>query len=278
MPSEPPSHASAVLFYAGMEFELSSLEKALNSAALMPIASIKHPMCMLYMYKTVQRDVPAQVDSLAQQVAAKVDYVDTSDSAVVLTHPVNWHAQAPLLHNGVPLQLIHAEGDKVWLDSCQDIQPGDEITQKRLVGTLPELFQAFESQWTALWNRHAAVPESQWHQILEFAKAQLRPVSVCPPVYDVQSVKRTLQRKSKYAATSLDGVSRHDLLTLPEHDLRVLCKVYNQAMTSAMSGLWQKYQTPAKWDISSDHGVFQHISNLVLYCCSTLAPCNQSSG
>ena len=117
------------------------------------------------------------------------------------------------------------------------------------IGTLPELFQAFESQWTALWNRHAAVPESQWHQILEFAKAQLRPVSVCPPVYDVQSVKRTLQRKSKYAATSLDGVSRHDLLTLPEHDLGVLCKVYNQAMTSAMSGLWQKCQTPAKWDI-----------------------------
>ena len=107
--------------------------------------------------------------------------------------------------------------------------PGDEITQRRLVGSLPELFQAFESQWASLWNRHTDVPEGQWDQILEFAKSQLRPVHASPPSYDVETVQRTLRRKSKYAATSLDGVSRSDLLALSERDMAVLCKVFAQA-------------------------------------------------
>jgi hypothetical protein len=186
-----------------MEFELAQLEKALNAAR--SHANRLHKASDVHaMYKTVQRDVPAQVDSLAMHVSAQIDHVDESECAVVLTQSVVWHDQAPLLHEGRPLDLIHADGDKLWLGSCQHLQPGDEITQRRLVGSLPELFQAFESQWASLWNRHTDVPEGQWDQILEFAKSQLRPVHASPPSYDVETVQRTLRRKSKYAATSLE--------------------------------------------------------------------------
>ena len=90
-------------------------------------------------------------------------------------------------------------------------------------------------QWAQLWNRHQNVPASQWDQIIAFARAQLRKVDGAPPDISEAAVRSTLRSKSKHAATSLDGVSRADLLALTSPDLALLCKVFAHATDS---GAW----------------------------------------
>lgn len=234
VPMDPPSHAVALLFLAGMDLELNQLETSLcrarSHANRLHKASDAHAM-----YRAVKRDAPTQVDSLALEQQSIVEDVDDSECAVLLSQPVNWFPDVPVMHDGRPLEVIHSEGDKLWLQSCATIQPGDTVSQRKLVGRLPELFKAFEQQWSQLWNRHADVPASQWDQIIGFARTQLQPVSADPPDLSATVVLSTLRSKSKHAATSLDGVSRADLLALHPDDLGQLTKVYNVATAS---GCW----------------------------------------
>ena len=234
VPTDPPCHAVALLFLAGIDLEFSQLETALNKARShanrLQKASDAHAM-----YRTVKRNAPAQVDSLALQQNALVAELDEEECAVVTTEAVSWYPDVPILHNGQPLTVICRDSDKLWLESCHDIQPGDTLTQKKLVGRLPDLFDAFEQQWAKLWNRHADIPASQWDQIVEFARTQLQPVVADPPDISAAAVSRTLKSKSKHAATSLDGVSRSDVLALKPQDLELLCRAYGLICSS---GCW----------------------------------------
>jgi len=236
VPEQPPNHAVATLFYAGMELELEQLEKSLN-ASRSHANRLHKASDTNAMYRTVRRDVPAQVDSLALTLTAVVAEVDEVECALVTTHDMSWFSGIPIMHAGQPLTIIHHEADKVWCDTCGTVQPGDTLTQRRPVGRLEDLFHAFETQWSRLWNRHQDVPDSQWDQIIGFAQRQLRPVTVDPPDLSHAQVIRTLKRKSKHAATSLDGVSRCDLLALHPTDWSQLLRVFEQATTS---GVWPR--------------------------------------
>ena len=236
VPEMPPVHACAALFYAGMDLELTQLEHSLNAAR--SHANRLHKASDIQaMYKTVRRDVPAQVDSLALTQTAVVSEVDQHESAVITSKDMAWVPDIPIMHQGQPLTVIHHETDKLWLDTCGSLQPGDVLTQQKPVGRLEDLFHAFEAQWSRLWNRHQDVPESQWDQIIQFAQSQIRPVSVTPPDLSIDLVVQTLKRKSKHAATSLDGVSRSDLLALDPSDWTLLLRVFQQATTC---GRWPK--------------------------------------
>lgn len=234
VPTVPPSHVSAVLFLAAMDSELRSLEKSLNAsrshARRLFKASDVHAM-----YQSVKRDPPVQVDSLAVSTQATVIAIDEDEVAIVVDRPVPWNSDVPILHQSRPLAVIHSDEDKLWWESCADINVGDVLAQTKQMGRWDDLFHAFESQWSSLWNRHADVPPGQWTQIIDFAQATLRPVEAPAPQFTVGAIRRTLQSKSKHAATSLDGVSREDLLQLSDPDLALLSQVYRNALAT---GAW----------------------------------------
>lgn len=234
VPEHPPDGAVASLFYCGMEFELNGLEKCLRSARShakrLMRASDAHAI-----YGAVKRDAPVQVDSLVSTTVGVVARVDEDECAVELERPVCFSSEAPLFHSSGMLQIIHHEGDKIWVDSCQDLEPGVELTQKKPVGRLEDLFVAFESQWSALWNQHEALAPSQWDGILDFAKTQLRPVPPSSPTFSVEALLRCARRKSRHSAISLDGISRADVLALHPAELATVLKIYGLACTT---GAW----------------------------------------
>lgn len=234
VPVQPPPADQAALFYLGLELEVTSLESAL-------LRSRSHAKRLLRasdaqaIYAAVRRDPPAQVDSLVSTVSGLVTEVDEDECALEFSQPVDFVASRPLVADSGLVQIIHVEADKVWVDSCGGISPGQTVWQKSCVGQIEELFTAFEQQWSALWNRHESVPASQWQSILDFAQTHVRPVSATPPSLSVQSLRRCVRRKSKHAAVGLDGVSRADVLALHDAELASLLKVYGHACSS---GTW----------------------------------------
>ena len=234
VPVEPPTADVATLFYLGLEVELSGLESCLKStrshAKRLMRASDAHAI-----YGAVKRDAPAQVDTLVETTSGVVAEVDHDECAVVLEHPIQLRSDAPLVHEEGTLQIIHHEDDKVWIDSCHGLEPGCQVWQKKPIGRIEDLFQAFESQWSLLWNKHADLAPSQWDDILDFARQNLRPVVVSSPTFTVSSFMRCVRRKSRHSAVSLDGVSRADLLALHPSEVTTLLQVYRHA---AESGAW----------------------------------------
>ena len=133
------------------------------------------------------------------------------------------------------MTIIHAEEDKIWVDSCANVNVGDVVSQTAFTTSLPDLFAAFESHWTALWHKHADVPESQWDDIVNFAACHLRPMAPSCPTFMTSTVRRCLQRKSSRSATGLDGVARADLLALLDSDMELLLRTFSCA---GQTGCW----------------------------------------
>jgi hypothetical protein len=201
VPVEPPSGAVATLFYLGLEVELSGLEACLKSARSHAKRLLKANDAHA-IYGAVKRDTAAQVDTLVESTSGTVAEVDLDECAVVLTQPIQLRPEVPLMFDHGMLQIIHHEDDKVWVDSCQGVEPGIQVWQKKLVGRIEDIFQAFESQWSLLWNKHAALETSQWNDILDFATQNLRPVVASAPSITVNTFLRTARRKSKHCGQS----------------------------------------------------------------------------
>ena len=157
------------------------------------------------------------------------------ECALVTAESPPWNLECPLVHSTGPISIIHAEQDKVWVDSCAGVNPGDTVSQTTYTSMLPDLFEAFESFWSRLWNKHADVPDSQWDNIIGFAASQLRPLPFSRPVFTTNSVRRCLLRKSARSATGLDGVARADLLALSDPDLVLLMRTFDLA---GCFGVW----------------------------------------
>ena len=230
----PPNGHVAELIFVVFNKEVQRFEKALvkhkNYAA-----RLKRTGDIASLYRKVRRDAPDQVDILFHEVQGVVSQVDAVDSAVEFDQDVPWRHDAPVFHRGRQLTVHHAEKDKLWLDTHDLIEVGDSIVQPQSTGSLPDLFRAFSEQWKSRWVRHASLPPERWDVIIAFAEKYLRPVQAPELLFTPSLLRAVIHRKKKLAATGLDGVSRHDLVSLDANGLGSLLSLYKNA---CQTGCW----------------------------------------
>ncbi|CAE7244768.1 unnamed protein product [Symbiodinium sp. CCMP2592] len=162
------------------------------------------------------RAAPAKpVESLIEPLEANVEEVDAGDNAVVLDKEVPWSPDFPICVNGVCIDPVHVEPDKIWCHESPPCAIGDKVVQSVLVGTLPDLFAKFGKEWARRWQRHDNVSPERWRELIssfrergDFPSMALEPITL--------SVwQAAVRAKSTRSATGLDGVSRQDLLLMP---------------------------------------------------------------
>ena len=188
---------------------------------------LKHPNAMTL--------ASMPVESLLVGNQTVVSALCVEDSALELDPPCIFDDDAPVLAGGHVLDIIHAEPDKIWVENLHGITEKTPVTQSKLVGTLPDLFEAFHEQWRKRWCKHDQIPHSQWNQILDFAKRAF-PVLQLPHLQvDSTLLKAEILRKKARSATGLDGVSRVDLVQATPNVLLSLLSCYHRAETD---GLW----------------------------------------
>ena len=122
----------------------------------------------------------------------------------------------PLFINGVQQDVVYIHENEIWLPSVEGIEVGSEVRQSSFCGAANALFDLFEKEWKARWDRHKGVPPSQWSQICDFARCNLHPIPCTLPGLNAQSLRVELSRKKKHCASGLDGVSLQDLKDLPD--------------------------------------------------------------
>ena len=160
-----------------------------------------------------------------------MDEVCEDEVAVTLSEAVDWAPEAPFHCGTAPLHVLHSEPDKLWLADLDPVRVGKEISQVRHVGSLLEVFSEFGQQWGARWMRHSEANLDHWQTVLDglagqvhFPPMELRPITL-------QDWRRAVRDKSARSVPGPDGLSREDLLRMPDTltcQLIALCHVAEQ--------------------------------------------------
>ena len=148
--------------------------------------------------------------------SAQVDEVCEEECAVTFSDPVSWDRDAPFHCETVPLHVVHAEPDKVWIASLEGVTAGKTVSQVRHVGSLLEVFAEFGQQWGARWMRHSDANMDHWQQIFAGLDGQVHfPPMAMRPI-TLQEWRSAVRKKNPRSVPGPDGLSREDLLRVPD--------------------------------------------------------------
>ena len=113
-------------------------------------------------FRDLQLPPKAPVESLVETVSAQVLEVCEEEQALELDCPASWKEGLPFTCDGLPLHVVHAEADKVWVTCVKDLVPGMRLEQARLIGSLLEIFSEFGSEWGKRLSGGCATSRSVW--------------------------------------------------------------------------------------------------------------------
>ena len=169
VPLIPPPLDMAELIYNSLTIEVRSLENKLRASRQAKLRQQRTEMAHM-VFRDCKPDPPDRVDLFVAHKQSKVISVDHDEQAIHI-EPVMQFEQNTTCHiNGKETWVLNADPNLIHLDDVDSISPGDSIVQTPFTGKLEDLFDAFNREWSARWNRHLDVPSSQWDQILEFSQ------------------------------------------------------------------------------------------------------------
>ena len=230
IPILPPTAALAGLICDSVALAVRAFEAQLKKSSR-AYARLRRESNPNMVFQDIKTHADKGVELLLNPIVARVADVDHSSSALVFDHPPNFAPDAPLCCKGRPVHVIHAEEDSLWVEDCTDVLPGDQVVQLSMIGTDQQLFQSFLASWKEKWDRHAEVPASRWHTIVEFARDKLPKIEMKWPAIDPQSLHETVRQKKANTSPGLDGVKLGDLRALPNEALNNFCDMFQWAET-----------------------------------------------
>ena len=228
LPELRPSAEVAHQVFEAVQAEVRLLESKLQQARTSHRVH-RHVTDTHLIFREVARCPAEPVESLLHSVHAEVAEVDEDQCAAVLSKTVELKPEIPVWIAGNPYEIVHSEADKVWLTDVSLLASGQSVSQSQFVGDLPALFEAFHDQWKLRWCRHDSTAFNRWDMLLDFAKAVIRPLPIPHLEVDVPLARAEFHRKKKWAATGLDGVSRHDWILADDVTVASLLSAFRRA-------------------------------------------------
>lgn len=174
-------------------------------------------------FQDCARDQPDPVDTLVQSVECEVESVCHDDSSVVLVSPVVVDSSLPLVFQGKPREIIYAEADQIWLNDVKDLVPGQIGRQQQVYTSDHDIIQQFSRTWQPRWQKLHQVVPGQWQQIIDFCTATFRPIPWNFEPISPAQFKTAAHAKKLKSAVGPDGVSRQDLISIPDQAHAELC-------------------------------------------------------
>ena len=170
------------------------------------------------------------MDVLIDSTQSVIDKVDHETGEVSLQHDLDWSETTPVYIAGSPVEVLAKCEDSFWIGDTSSVSVGDVLVCSKQLGTMPEIFAAFESFWKEKWSKHANVPWSQWEQILAFAERVLPSVTAPKFSPTLDGFRSAASKKKRQAATGPDGVSRDDVLNLTDLEVQSLLSLFDRVM------------------------------------------------
>ena len=186
-------------------------------------------------FKDLRLPGKAPVESLVETRSVEVADVIQDEEAIETAATVEWQPDLPFTCNGLPIHVLHVTDDKLWVSDTASIVPGMQVEQKRLVGSLLEIFAEFGQEWGKRWMRREGVDAEQWRHLAEAFRAFVPfPELALEPITPARW-RRALLEKSPHCAAGPDNLTRDDLLSFPACLTAQLLGLIHEAEAS---GVW----------------------------------------
>jgi len=225
IPMYPPEPTVAEKIFESVALAIRELEGQLKKSSR-AYARLRRENNPNMIFQDIKTHPDKGVDLLLRPNEAIIQEVRTDENALVLDRPFSHQQECPLVCNGQPIEVIHAEDDCLWIQDTSQVQKGDKVTQLVRIGREQELNEAFLQAWKEKWGRHANVPPSRWETILSFARAKLPTVPMRWPSLDPGTLRAVICQKKSATSHGLDGVTLKDLKALPSSALQNFCDMF----------------------------------------------------
>ena len=213
LPTQPPDGELARLLALDFQKDVRELEITAARIKTAKQSRLDNPNRI---FRDLQAPHSEPVQMLLAHAVATIEAVDQEECALVLDSANAFQPEQSIEHNGKPLPILHHDTDKIWLEHMPFVHEGDAITQTHPLTDLDQIYEAFQTEWMARWDRHADAADSRWEPIIDFVKVAIPN----PPSMQYNPISRAtwqnaVGRKKAKAAIGPDGVSKDDLLALP---------------------------------------------------------------
>ncbi|CAE7714215.1 unnamed protein product [Symbiodinium pilosum] len=234
VPLACPAQSVVEILFLSFQANFRAFERSLLGQRRAAAVERRHKSPAL-IFNDLRLPGKAPVESLVETCSATIAEVLSDEAAVETTDPANWKPDLPFTCDGLPLHVLHSEEDKLWVMDATPLAPGMQVEQKRLVGSLLEIFSEFGAEWGKRWMKHEGVDAQQWRHLAEavvafapFPELRLEPITAV-------RWRRALLEKSPHCAPGPDNLSREDLLAFPACLTSQLLDLLNEAESS---GRW----------------------------------------
>ena len=229
-----PASAAITQLFLTFQANVDHLEKCLGNLRRRD-ARDKRSRNPFLIFKDIQAEGPAPVETLIAGPQTAVAEYDPVECSITLAEDTPLDPALPLTVDQTPCGIVHAESEKVWLDSADPIPVGATVRQDRLLGSVTDLFRAFGEEWGRRWNRHQDTQVEAWQPAVATAMLDQPVPPAHFPVITPQLWRAEVRKKKATSSSGLDGVSRQDLLLLPDDLLHLILDVYAHAEAT---GVW----------------------------------------
>ena len=230
IPRCPPDLQEATLIRDAFELEVKAFEAILKQS-IATAESKKHSQNANQVFRDVRKPGPVPVQVLVAKVTRTV--AEVVDSLTICLEQCNesgaFSSDDPIQCHWGQLSVSSIQDSTVVFTQEHGLQVGDALTQSDLIATPQELHDAFESQWSKRWDKHSSLNPNHWDEISNFIDMAFPQGSISLPPITRETWIATIKSRKATSAVGLDGVSRADLLAMPNsfHDdlLQLLRKV-----------------------------------------------------
>ena len=246
IPRHAPSWTMAMAILSAFRVEVQACEalllqqrKARNEARYEADAN--------QIFRDVRRPGPQPVQVLLSSHDVTVEQV-ISPYSVQCTEDIptdSWH---PWTSEAGSHRAVRIDGKQVQFADPHGLSPGQVLTRVGMLGAVADIHQAFADEWSRLWDKHKDLPDDYWSELHEFIDAQLPSGHMEYQPISLDSWKATIASKKARAAVGLDGISKSDILAMPD------------ALHLGVLDLLHKAERTGRWPVQALNGAIHSLA------------------
>ncbi len=185
-------------------------------------------------FQAVRDPGPVPVEILLEQKQRTVVEV-VDEGSVTVDSSDSLETNLPLFCNGLAHQAEIISEDQIWFQSEHDLTPGMTLTQQHPIGSLADIFAAFETEWSKRWDKHRQVQDDRWDSTIQFIDQHIPSGEMVVSPITLNQWDTAVRHKPSRSAIGMDGVHRDDLINMPLHLKKQLVDLIDRV---ELNGQW----------------------------------------
>eukprot|EP00435_Cladocopium_sp_Y103_P065573 s99_g27.t1 len=241
LPQNPPDSQLAKYCLDQFQIEVSALETELKSQRHDKQVQ-RYQQDLNQIFRDIRKPAPQPVQLLvAKETCTVQEVIDVQEVRVDQPGPV---LDNKVWQSSQGTHVVTSQGETtVKFDHPHGLIPGDVLSRQHLVGSVEDIHAEFAKEWQARWDKHLHLPTDHWQEITKFATMTLPSKHMEYRPIDLALWKKTIANKKTHTATGLDGISKQDLMTIPDTlHMSILALLHRAETTGITRQFWVRGQ------------------------------------